>query len=91
MLEEHFNSFFKSDTTVSPIFININTWNKYTCQQKIKEMMNCFKIYKSRLNSIPNVDYFYGIQRHIVYYIPYIKYYTRFLETKYFQKINYPY
>ena len=61
LLEEHFNSFFKSNTTLSPIFINISTWNKYTCDQKIKEMLNCFKIIRPKINNIPLVDYFYGI------------------------------
>jgi hypothetical protein len=85
LLEDHFNSFFKSKTTLSPIFINIKEWNRYTCEHKLKIMATCLKIYNPKTHNILTLDYFYGIQRNIIYYIPYIKYYSRLNESKYFQ------
>jgi hypothetical protein len=86
LLEDHFNNFFKSKTTISPIFININEWNNYTCEHKIKIMVKCLKIIKPGIFKISTIDYFYGLQRNIVHYIPYLKYYSRLQELKYFQK-----
>ena len=86
LLKNHFNNFFKSETTMSPIFINVNEWNGYTCEQKIKIMVKCFKLIKPRISNLSTIDYFYGIQRLLVYYIPYLKYYSRLTELNYFKR-----